>query len=139
MKARPVKALLRSQAGSTVIETAVVLPLTVGLLFAVLNFSIALFGYCNATYSARAATRYASLHSAASLIPATTASIQALVQPYLVGVPPSNSHIAIAYSGGNNPGQTVKITVSIQYSAHIPFSSIQNLAISSTAQRTITR
>jgi Flp pilus assembly protein TadG len=73
--------------GSELVELAVILPVFFLLLFGLFNFSIVLFGYSNATYATRAATRYAALHSSTSLVPSTTASIQSYATQFLFAAP----------------------------------------------------
>jgi len=125
--------------GSTVLETALVLPPFFMLLFGLFNFSIVLFGYCNATFSSRAAARYASLHSSTSLSPCTTASVTAVITPYLAVTPGAAATVTPAWPSGNTVGNTVTVTVKLVYSVGIPFSSLKTVTVGSTAQRTIQR
>ena len=131
--------LLWKEDGSELIEVAVALPVLLLLLFGIISFGIVMFGWCNITLGSRAAARYASVHSGASLRPATTASVTAVVTPFLVAVQPNGAMTTVTYSLGNMVGSTVTVTVNATYATLIPFTSWQVFAVSSTAQRTITR
>jgi Flp pilus assembly protein TadG len=131
---------LADESGSAVLEMALMMPLFLMMLFGTFGFSIALFGYSNATFAARAAARYASLHSLTSLSPATVNSVQAAASPYLAGVSPSMVSTQVTYTDSNQTGQTVRVRVQVRYNLLLPFYNGANmLTISSTAQRTITR
>jgi len=129
----------QGELGSTVLETALVLPPFFLLLFGLFSFSLALFGYCNATFSCRAAARYASLHSSTSLSPCTTASVTAVITPYLAVTPGATATVTPAWPSGNTVGNTVTVSVKLVYSVGIPFSTLKTLTVGSTAQRTIVR
>jgi Flp pilus assembly protein TadG len=66
--------------GGTLIEMAVVLPSFFMLLFGFFGFVVAFFGLMNANYAVNTAVRYASVHSSTSKDPATTATIQGILQ-----------------------------------------------------------
>jgi len=121
------------------LETALVLPVFFLLLFGLFYFSIALFGFCNATYASRAAARYASLHSSTSLSPCTTASVQSVVAPYLAVTPAATSTVTTVWTASNTIGSTVSVSVTLVYSVGIPFSKLNAITVGSTAQRTIIR
>jgi Flp pilus assembly protein TadG len=133
------RSLLKGEEGSTVLETALVLPPFFLLLFGLFSFSIVLFGYCNATFSSRAAARYASLHSSTSLSPCTTATVTAVVTPYLAVTPGATATVTPAWPSGNTIGNTVTVTVKLVYSLGIPFSTLKTVTVQSVAQRTIMR
>lgn len=125
--------------GQTLIEMAVALPVFCMMLFGIFGFAIVLFGWCNITYASRAAARYASLHSGTSLVPATTATVSAVVTPYLVAVAAGGSSTTVTYTPGNTIGATVKVSVSAKYNVVMPFTSYNSFTMTSAAQRTITR
>jgi Flp pilus assembly protein TadG len=127
------------EVGSTVLETALVLPPFFLLLFGLFSFSLVLFGYCNATFSSRSAARYASLHSSASLAPCTTASVTAVISPYLALTPGATATVTPTWPSGNTVGNTVTVSVKLVYSVGIPFSALKTVTVGSTAQRTIMR
>ncbi len=125
--------------GATAIETALVLPTFFLLLFGIFNFAIVLFGYCNATYASRAAARYASLHSSTSLAPSTTASVQSVVTPFVLATQAGATTVTTVWTPSNTVGSTVTVSVTIAYTLGIPFSTLRNVSVGSSMQRTITR
>jgi Flp pilus assembly protein TadG len=133
------RGLGKDRSGATALETALVLPVFFLLLFGLMYFAIALFGYCNATYSSRAAARYASLHSSTSLSPCTAVSVQSVIAPYLAATPAAASTVSTTWSPANTVGATVTVSVTMVYSVAIPFSSLKTLTVGSVAKRTIIR
>ena len=133
------RAATESSSGSTVLETALVLPVFFLLVFGLMYFAIALFGFCNATYSSRAAARYASLHSSTSLSPCTVASVQGVIAPYLAATPAATATVTPAWSPSNTVGSTVTVSVTLAYSIGIPFSNLKTVTVGSVAKRTILR
>lgn len=133
------EAAVLDESGSTAIETAVVLPVVLLIVFGVIQFSIALFSYANATYAARAAARYASLHSAASGTEATSTGIAAYVTPMLWNFSPDQYTVTTTWLPANAVGDTVQVSVSLHYRLSIPFAGQQTLSLSNTAARTILR
>lgn len=128
---------LTDERGGTLLEMAVVLPTFFLLLFGIFNFVIVLFGYSNATYAARAASRYASIHSTTSLVPCNIACISTYATQFLYAAPSGGVTITTTYGSANTVGSTVKVFVRIAYTVVIPFSSVRNISVGSTAQRTI--
>jgi Flp pilus assembly protein TadG len=137
--ARFICEMRRSSFGSAVLEVSIVLPVFFLLLFGLMYFSIALFGYCNATYSSRAAVRYASLHSSTSLSPCTAASVQSVVTPYLAATPLAASTITTTWSPSNTVGGTVTVSTTLVFSVGIPFSGLNAITVGSSARRPIIR
>jgi Flp pilus assembly protein TadG len=118
---------------------AVLLPVFFLLLFGLFNFSIILFGYCNAGFAARLGARYASLHSSTSLAPCTSSAITSIVTPYLWAGTQNQVTVATIWAPGNTVGSTVSVSVTIVYPTAIPFFSITRVTVGSTAQRTVMR
>lgn len=133
------KRLISAEDGSELIETALLLPVFVMILFGTLAFAIVIFGWCNITYASRAAVRYASTHSNASLVPATSATVSAVASTYFIATAAGSTSTTVTYATTNVVGGTVKVTVSAAYPVVMPFLSRTSYALSSTAQRTITR
>jgi len=128
---------LRGDAGQSLIEMAVVLPTFFLLLFGLFQFSIILFGLGNATFAARAAARYASVNSASSLSPCSTASITAIAMQYLPLAPADTVTVSPTWSAGNSIGSSVTVVVKIVYPFKVPFAPQQQLTVQSTAVRTV--
>ena len=130
---------LNDRSGQALIEMAVVLPVFFLLLFGLFSFSIILFGYGNASFACRLGARYASLHSSTSLAPCSSSSITSLVTPYLWAGAQNQVTVATNWSPGNTVGSTVSVSVSIVYPTGIPYFSLTQVTVGSTAQRTIMR
>ncbi len=131
--------VLREQSGAALIETALVLPIFLLLLFGFFTFSIVLFGFCNATYAARVGARFASLNSSNSATPYNSASVSALLSPLLYGTSATNIAITTVWTPSNAVGSMVKVSVTIAYPLNIPFLNMTQLTVGSSAQRIIVR
>jgi len=90
MRAGSLLGIAADDQGGTLIEMAVVLPTFFMLLFGFFGFVVAFFGLMNANYAVNTAVRYASVHSSTSKNPATTATIQGILQDNM-WLPPSMS------------------------------------------------
>ncbi len=128
-----------NESGSTLVELALVLPVFLLTLFGFFASVIALCGYCNASYACRAGVRYASLHSATSLAPASAATVQAIVAPYLWADPIGGVRVTTLWSPGVAVGGTVRVSVKLIYPVRIPFSQWKEITMGSSAVRTISR
>jgi Flp pilus assembly protein TadG len=131
--------LLREDDGTELIEAAVVMPVYLLLLFGTIAFGLVMFGWCNITFASRAAVRYASTHSNASLVPATPDTVTAVAAPFLLASVANGTSTMVTYGPSNVVGGTVTVTVTAQYSVVMPFTSYTLFTVSSTAKRTITR
>jgi len=121
------------------LEMAVVLPTFFLLLFGMFNFAIVLFGYSNATYACRAGTRYASLHSATSLAPSSSATVRSIVTSYLWAAPSAGVTVTTTWSPSNTVGSSVQVFVKIVYPIGVPLLSLRQITVGSSAQRTVIR
>jgi Flp pilus assembly protein TadG len=122
--------LAKCQGGGTMIEMAIVLPCFMLLLLGLFEFAQVCYGYNAMNYGVREASRYASLHSANSVSPASITAIQNVLIPYATGdgatLNPANcpSCVSVTYSGGGGygvPGQTVRVAAGLQYCLNLPF------------------
>jgi Flp pilus assembly protein TadG len=124
---------------------AFALPVLFTVIIGVLQYSLVLFTYCNATYACRIAARYASLHSSTSLAPSTSSQIQSLVTSNLFLSSAITPTVNVTYvtpalvSSTNIVGNVVEVTVSWNQTVAIPFMSSKSLSISSQAYRIISR
>ncbi len=130
---------MAQQRGGTTIEMAFVLPTFFLLLFGLFSFSIVLFGYSNATFASRAGARYASLHSSTSLAPDSTAIVQSIVMPYLFAATSGAVTVTTTWSPANTVGSSVQVSVKIVYPIQVPLLALQQITVSSSAQRTVIR
>ncbi len=126
--------------GGAVLEVAVVMPVFLLMVIGAMQFAIVLFGYCSASYAVRNAARYASVHSSTSLNPATSTSVQQTVTPWLwMGSVVGTPVLAVSWSGGNNIGAPVRVSLTQTYSTVLPFALIPQITISCVASRIIVR
>jgi hypothetical protein len=127
----------REESGATLIEMAVVLPTFFLLLFGFFNIAIALFGYCDASYAANVAARYASLHSLTSSSPATVASVKAVITASLYIPGGGTPTLIVSYSAnGNIVGQPVGIGIVYPIGAGM---ALKNYSVTAQTFRYITR
>lgn len=137
---RPTQDLIRPEDGGAVLEVALVLPFLLLVVIGTMQFGVALFGYCSASFAARNAVRFASLHSSTSLVPATTASVQASISPYMwMGNQASAPTITPTWPSGNTVGYPVKVSVSVPYKVVLPFTTQKQITITAVASRIIVR
>ena len=134
---RRAAAIRRDDAGAATIETAVVLPVVLMLVFGIAGCSIVMMNYCMSTFAARAVTRYASVHSASSPTPATSDNLASMAAPLLSMIPSSQYKLASSWSPSNTVGGTVSVTISVSYNISLPFTQITQFTFQTKAQRTI--
>lgn len=126
---------LKREMGTTLIELALLLPVALMFTFGVIGLSLYIGCITDATFASIAAARYASLNGAASLNPATTASIKTLVMSYLITLPQSTSTVTTTWAPDNTVGSAVTVQVTIAYQTGIPFDAMGTMhaAVSSSA------
>lgn len=128
---------LIQEAGSNLVETALVLPVYFLLIFGLISFSLILFAYCNASYASRAGARYAATHSSTSLLPCTSATISGLVGPYLWGAPAGGVSITTTWTPSNTIGSTATVNVSMTYTSGMPYLNWNGVVVSTKSQQVI--
>ena len=105
----------RSQAGNTMVETALVITCYLMIVFGIIEFSQATFAWNFVSYAARNATRYASVHGATSQTIATAQSVTNVVLAQAVALNTSNLTVSTTWTPNNQPGSTVQVKVSYLY------------------------
>ncbi len=126
--------------GSVLLETALVLPFYFLILFGLISFAMIFFGYCSATYAAKAAVRYAAVHSSTSILPCTSSTIQSIVTANLWAVPAGTSPAITSTwtpqsNGGGGPiGSIVSVTIKITYGTNMPFVSLPSFTGTASSQ-----
>ncbi len=130
----------QQDAGQTIIELALALPVLFLMIFGFINFALVMHQLSNITYGAHAAARYAGVHSDATIAPATTASVTSFMSPFLSSYPANVSTVTVTYpgTGTNTVGGTVQVVVTLTYTLHIPFTASKNINIQSTGWAAIT-
>jgi Flp pilus assembly protein TadG len=125
---------LTADQGSELIEVAIALPLYFMFIFGLTSFAIVLFAYCNATFAAKAAVRYAVVHSNATMAPCQATDIDNIVAPFLWGAPAGGVTITPTWTTTNTVGQIVSVTVTLTYSTGLPYVGLKGLAATASAQ-----
>ena len=128
----------RYRRGQAAIELAIVALPALILLFAITQLGIAVYTWNSIDYATRCAARYAMVHGANSVSPATSNSVQSYVDGLVVGLDPSALSVTTTWTPDNNPGSSVKIQVQYNFNPVAPFVSSLTLPLSSTAVTTIT-
>jgi Flp pilus assembly protein TadG len=140
--------LLPDPNGATIIEAAIILPVYFLVLFGVFEYAIVLSGWAGATYGARQAARYASIHSPTSLAPCGSASSAgcpqetALIQPFIWGAANNGLTVNTKWVGTTTNGAIgtwVVVNVTVQYHLIIPYSKLTAITVGNQAQYPITR
>jgi Flp pilus assembly protein TadG len=137
------------QHGDGLIETAVVLPVFLMILFGIAQYAIVLLAYCNATYACRLASRYASMHSASSLAPDSISQLQGIVTARLFLNPAITPTVSVnyytlslspvSYAVGNNVGYAVQVSVTWTQTLKLLPSNINTFSVSTQNTKVITR
>lgn len=124
--------------GQTATEFAMVAPLALTLLFAIIVFGLAINAYNFATNSARDAVRYAIVHGGSSLSPATSTDIRNLVFGEAKSIDTNNLKVTTTWTPSNQPGSTVKVQVTYAFQPLYPLSNV-SLSLTGTSQMIISQ
>lgn len=128
--------------GQALLETAMSMTAFLMLVLAIINMGSAVYAYNWVSYSAREATRYASVHGSTSSSPVGPSSYSALtsvVTGIAQGLTGTVSVTPTWSSNSNVPGNTVKVKVQYQFTFVMPFINPPPIAMSSTSQMVIDR
>ncbi len=126
--------------GGAVLEVALVMPVFLLMVVGAMQLAIVLFGSCSASFAVRNAVRYASMHSSTSLSPATTATVQQTITPWLwMGSILGTPTLAVNWPSGNYVGAPVRVSLTQTYSTVLPYASKPQLTSNCAASRVIVR
>ncbi len=125
--------------GQALIELAVTLPLFCMLLFGVVEFGMGLVSYCSATYAIREGSRFASLHSQTSLVPASTTDVKNVITQNLCMPGATSVSIGVYYGNGNVVNSQLGIGLSWTQQINIPFFKNEGLSMYVATYRWVTR
>jgi Flp pilus assembly protein TadG len=125
------------QKGSATVEYGLVLGIFIMVIWGIIQFSLILFGYNNATYASRVAVRYAVVHGSTSTTPCSATDIQNMITPLLWGAPSGGYTVTPTWTPNNSPGSTISIKVSISYTPKLPFYPSRAFTVGTTAYGTI--
>jgi Flp pilus assembly protein TadG len=140
MRRRMQNRRLSSRRGATSVEFAMLATPCLLLLFAIMNFSAALYSYDFVCYSAQQAARYAIVNGASSPSPATAADIQTYVDGLVVGVLNTNYlTVTTTWNPNNKPGSVVTVQVSYTFHPLTTFVESANISLTRTAAMVISQ
>ena len=112
---------------------------TLTLIFAVMQGSAAVYAYSFVTYAARDAARYAMVRGSSSPLPATATDVKNFVLAEAQGINTQSVTVNTTWNPNNNPGNTVKVTVSYSFAPLARIASTVTLNLSSTSQMVISQ
>jgi Flp pilus assembly protein TadG len=128
----------RRQRAQAMLEFAMVLVVTLTLIFGIIQASLALYAYSFVSYAARSGARYAMVRGSRSSAPATNSSVQSYVQGLAVALNTGSLTVTTSWNPNNNPGSTVTVSVSYVFAPVVPLVWNSDLTMASTAQALIT-
>jgi Flp pilus assembly protein TadG len=124
--------------GQAATEFAMVVPLALTILFAIVEFGLIVHAYTFASNSARDAVRYAIVHGSTSSSPATSTDIQNFVWAEAAGIDTSKLTITTTPASNWTPGSPVKVQVTYAFQPLYPLSGV-SLSLTGTAQMIVSQ
>ena len=119
------------------VEFALVVLITLTLVFLIIQSALPLYAYSFVSYGARSGARYAMVHGSSSSSPATSASVQSYVQGLSYPLDTGSLTVTTTWNPNKSPGSTVTVVVSYVFRPLGPFLGSSNITMSSTAQALI--
>ncbi len=116
MTCRKIVKLSRFQRGLSMVETALVIPMVLALVFGVFEFGRMIWLTEGANYAVNKAARYAATRGRFSTSPATNEQITSIVQ----SIPGLETASVTATGVGGNSGTEANISVSVTYTPIVP-------------------
>ena len=107
------KRVTTGRRGSVLIETALVLSVLLAILIGMADLARYLLVYDFVAYAAQEGTRYAEVHGASSVNPATADSMEKYVRRFAVGVRPEDVRVKAKWTPDNQPGSLVTVEVAV--------------------------
>jgi Flp pilus assembly protein TadG len=107
------------------------------VIFGTIQFSVVVFGYNSVAFAARAGTRYAIVNGSSSPSPCTAAQVQTVVLENLAGIPTAVVTVTTTWISNNNPGSTVKVVVSANFSPMVKWVMPSTINVNSTSEMII--
>jgi Flp pilus assembly protein TadG len=115
------------------IESAMVTTAFILLLAGIIEFGFIGFISGSVAYSAQRAARFASLRGSASGHPASVSDVQAEALANIAALDPASTNVNVSWSPDNNPGGTVRVTVSYSYRPALVPISASSMSLQCTA------
>ncbi len=126
----------RSERGNTMVEAALTALVFFMLLWGIVGFARAMWGYSWASHAAREASRWASVRGKASQHKVSATDVDAYVKANNLGLTTGNITTNTVWDDPNEtPGTVVNVTVSYNVSHIVPF--VPRLTVSSTSRMVI--
>jgi Flp pilus assembly protein TadG len=118
--------VLKSDAGSSLVEYAIVFMVFLTMLLGIADFGRALYAYHFVSSTAREATRYAMVRGCSTTstncpTPASAMDIQTFVQQVPLGIDSTQVTAQTTWNPNHNPGSTVQVKVNYSFSFSVPF------------------
>jgi Flp pilus assembly protein TadG len=106
--------------GATAVEMAIVAPIVMLLLMAIVDLGLAVYSHICLAEAARAGARFAAVHGAGATSPVgptpNDAKVEQVVRSYAAGIEPSKLTVNSTWIHGNNaPGSRVCVATSYKY------------------------
>jgi Flp pilus assembly protein TadG len=127
----------RNRAGAAAVEFALLLAPFLMVIFGIIELGTYGMDQQALLESVHAGVRYAVVHGSKSNSPATTSSLQAMVQNGNGVLTPSSVSVTVTFSPNNNPGSTVKIVATYTWSSIVPLLNLSSATITATSVSTI--
>ena len=127
----------RAHRWQAMVEFALLTPVFVMLLFAIVEFSQAAYAYSFVSYAARDASRWASVRGKSSDFPASAGDIRNFVDSQTHGMSLQNLTITTSWAPDNKPGSVVKVQVRYNMPLSMPFIPTKSIPLTSTSQMVI--
>lgn len=135
---KKVRASRKSDRGASIIEFGLVVLVFYTFVFGIMDFGRALYNYHFVSHAAREATRYAIVHGADSIAPATAADIAQYVKNITPqGIDPSAVTVSTTWSPNNKPGSNVRVEVKDNFHFIMPLLLTAKLPMASSSQMVI--
>jgi Flp pilus assembly protein TadG len=138
--------LVEEEPGQAALEMAFAMPLFLAVVFGMIQCSLVLQSYCNATYACRNAGRYAMLHSLTALAPSTASDIQTMVKSSLFKYSSIQPTVTVSYlnptnlaTSSNAVGQLVCVKASWSQKMYIPYMTTSSFTIGTQTCKIISR
>jgi Flp pilus assembly protein TadG len=127
----------RNRRGAAAVEFALLITPFLMVTFGIIELGIYSMEQQALLESVHAGVRYAVVHGAKSSSPATTSSLQTLVQNGSTVLTPSLVSVTVTFSPNNNPGSTVEIVATYPWSTVVPLLKLSAATIKATSVSTI--
>ena len=127
----------RNRRGAAAVEFALLITPFLMVTFGIIELGVYSMDQQALLESVHAGVRYAVVHGSKSSSPATTSSLQTMIQNGSSVLTPSSVSVTVTFSPNNNPGSTVKIVATYPWSSVVPLLKLSAATITATSVSTI--